>query len=485
MPLCLVSAVSIISDSRGVASGKADTSKWVLDRTLGLPRAPTASKRGAFATHRGQFWLHLASECWCPIAVCYRELVASQRGTEVNRLFRAESSTARFPFSLRLPPKHVIVIPRPPMSDQPSDEKELVGASEAAPHDTEESKRRSRDNQARSSWLRLALHFVLGAAVGGIATTVSGDIPGIGSRTRQSLTILGWLAAIGLALLPVPGNRFFDALRRWLRIGLLLAAVAAVALAVVEIARVDLRLVDRPQVFGWLLGALVVIGGVLFLAARIGAGDRASELPRHAFPVKEPYEKWFELLKLEYEKGADRYENIYRAIWQNFSYAVAVGAALLTFAATKLRIDFLQFVALSPVVFWFVATFIPMNRYGELTRARLRQIEREINLVFFNAEDARRHGLGFRHFTSFASARSLWRVGDVVHFTGALVGLYWLWLLSSVVANHKKEGDPLVLPAPPQIIAPSAAASGTVQAPHAQSPSPLVTATAPPRHVVP
>jgi hypothetical protein len=37
----------------------------------------------------------------------------------------------------------------------------------------------------------------------------------------------------------------------------------------------------------------------------------------------------FELLKLEYEKAAERYENVYRAMWQNFSYLSLISAGTL------------------------------------------------------------------------------------------------------------------------------------------------------------
>jgi len=233
---------------------------------------------------------------------------------------------------------------------------------------------------------------------------------------------------------------------RWLLVPL---AVIIAAVAIWTAEEPDVGQVGRFKMFCWILGVLVLIGAILSLAAHTGSKRKEVKEPEALSPVKDPQNKWFDLLKLEYDKGADRYENIYRAVWQNFSYAVAVGAALLTFAATKLRMDFLQFVALSPLVFWFVATFIPMNHYGERTRARLREIERDFNVIFFNGNEARKNNLGFRHFTDFARARSFWRVGDVVHFTGALVGLYWVWLLASVLTLRDPK-KPVVLSAPPQ-----------------------------------
>lgn len=269
----------------------------------------------------------------------------------------------------------------------------------------------------------------------------------------------------------VAGHKVPEASKSWsddvwlgMRIGVLLLAVVLAALGVVWGTEHEFRPQEKQAVFYWILGTLLAIGLVLFTTARMGpkvATKKAIQEPD--LPITKPHDKWFELLKLEYEKGADRYENIYRAVWQNFSYSVAVGAAILTFAATKLRMDFLAFVALSPVVFWFVATFIPMNRYGELTRARLRSIERDLNLIFFSSKEAQANHLGFSHFTKFASARSLWRVGDVVHFTGALVGLFWIWLLAGVL-TLRDEKHPLILPPQPQatiVVAPPSAPAST------------------------
>jgi hypothetical protein len=48
-------------------------------------------------------------------------------------------------------------------------------------------------------------------------------------------------------------------------------------------------------------------------------------------------EKWYDLHKMEYELAAARYENIYRAIWQNFSYMAVLAGGILTFGAWPLR----------------------------------------------------------------------------------------------------------------------------------------------------
>lgn len=240
---------------------------------------------------------------------------------------------------------------------------------------------------------------------------------------------------------------------RWGRAAILLGAIAVVAIGTAIAVGRGIRGVGQGTMFFVLLAVALLLAAVLFAAARIGVNKKspsdATRIPNP--PAADREKQWFDLLKLEYEKGAERYENIYKAIWLNFSYSVAVGAAILTFAASKLRLDLLQFASLSPVVFWFVATFIPMNYYGELTRARLRNIERDFNeLFFFDARSGKPNAgkpydLGFHHFAKFADARSFWRVGDVVQLTGGLVGLYWLWELASVL-TLRQPNQPLVLP---------------------------------------
>jgi hypothetical protein len=43
------------------------------------------------------------------------------------------------------------------------------------------------------------------------------------------------------------------------------------------------------------------------------------------------------LYTLEYEKAAERYENIYRSIWTIFSYLTAVAAGFLAFGSERIE----------------------------------------------------------------------------------------------------------------------------------------------------
>ncbi|SRR6266540_1122168 len=147
--------------------------------------------------------------------------------------------------------------------------------------------------------------------------------------------------------------------------------------------------------------------------------------------VTERRGKWFELKKLEYEKAAERYDNIYRAVWQNFSYMAAVSAGILTFGSNKITDNYLYVaLALTPLVFWLIANFLPMDHYGDATRSRLKAIEEDINKLYFpEAGDPK---LG--HFILFRNTKYKWRVRNVVSVVGGLIAA--AWLLCLVVAAH-------------------------------------------------
>jgi hypothetical protein len=125
-----------------------------------------------------------------------------------------------------------------------------------------------------------------------------------------------------------------------------------------------------------------------------------------------------ELLVLEYQNAVGRYENLYKAIWQNFSYLSVVAGVLLTFGSKALSISVVSLLALSPLLFWFLATFLPMDYYGQRARARLGQIERELTNKYFA-------GPGLGHFTDFATLEYRWHVGEAVKGFGLVVSLCW------------------------------------------------------------
>lgn len=137
----------------------------------------------------------------------------------------------------------------------------------------------------------------------------------------------------------------------------------------------------------------------------------------------------FQLVKLEYEKAAERYDNIYRAIWQNFSYMAALAAGILTFGSGKVPdLSLLVVLALTPLVFWWIANFLPMDHYGDATRTRLKAIEEDINTVYLSKSGTPKLG----HFLLFRDTKYKWRARNIVSAVGILITA--IWLFSGVVA---------------------------------------------------
>jgi hypothetical protein len=93
-------------------------------------------------------------------------------------------------------------------------------------------------------------------------------------------------------------------------------------------------------------------------------------------------ERAMELYKLEYEKAAERYDNIYRSIWTIFSYLTAVAAGFLAFGKDKIEPHALICMAASPLLFWFWTTYMPLDRYGNEVIKRLGEIECTLNADF-------------------------------------------------------------------------------------------------------
>jgi len=105
-----------------------------------------------------------------------------------------------------------------------------------------------------------------------------------------------------------------------------------------------------------------------------------------------------DLYKMEYELTAARYENIFKAIWQNFSYMTAISGAVLAFGGNRFQPNFLWFLVCLPLVFWFLATYLPLDRYGDMSSVRLKEIEGIFKDPPYNAS--------IGHFSAFESRKS-------------------------------------------------------------------------------
>ncbi|HEX8735898.1 MAG TPA: hypothetical protein VF721_11270 [Pyrinomonadaceae bacterium] len=128
--------------------------------------------------------------------------------------------------------------------------------------------------------------------------------------------------------------------------------------------------------------------------------------------VKTDKQNLLTLYSLEYQKAAERYQSIYVSIWTNFSYMSVVAGALLTLGSNLYsNISLIAFLASLPLIFWYVVSYIPMNRYGNDVIKRLKEIE-EIFKKEFGAE--------LDHFKKF-SDRNFPRVRPAMFVFGFLL----------------------------------------------------------------
>lgn len=143
----------------------------------------------------------------------------------------------------------------------------------------------------------------------------------------------------------------------------------------------------------------------------------------------------FEIFKLEYEQAAQRYENIYKAIWQIFSYMAVLAAAILTFGAraSNLPLAVAVLIALLPLLFWYSAIYIPMNFYGEQDRKRLADIEKNFNEEFLsnNINRYMNHYSGFYKEAEKPNkeVKKLWRVKQAVNSWFVIIALIFVILV--------------------------------------------------------
>ena len=114
-----------------------------------------------------------------------------------------------------------------------------------------------------------------------------------------------------------------------------------------------------------------------------------------------------EAYKLEYEKCAQRYDDVYKAAWTNFSYMAIVAGAILTFGGDRFLPQLSALLACLPLLFWWLASFEPLNRYGDQVIRRLRLIELILTDLYQldTLNEAQKKELanekGLRHFRNF------------------------------------------------------------------------------------
>ena len=145
-----------------------------------------------------------------------------------------------------------------------------------------------------------------------------------------------------------------------------------------------------------------------------------------------------------YEIAARRYENIYQSTWTIFSYMSAITAAIFTFAGSRLYIEPLLACGLLPLIYWFLTTYLPLDRYGNASLEDLKRLEKLLSSS----------GIDVRQFTGFDKKRReqgqqfrrarFWIVGSfILILTAWSVGL-------ALTVQKIYRGYELAPPSPPE-----------------------------------
>jgi hypothetical protein len=133
-----------------------------------------------------------------------------------------------------------------------------------------------------------------------------------------------------------------------------------------------------------------------------------NETPRVENRADGPHEEALEIYKMEYERCTQRYNDLYNAAWTNFSYMALVAGGILSFGGSRFVTPLTAFLACLPLLFWWLATFEPLNRYGDLVEKQILKIEKALNALSISRledvpEEARK---GLTHFEDFAKRGS-------------------------------------------------------------------------------
>jgi hypothetical protein len=156
-----------------------------------------------------------------------------------------------------------------------------------------------------------------------------------------------------------------------------------------------------------------------------------------------PYKEAVEIYKMEYEKAAQRYNDLYDSAWTNFSYMALVAGGLLTFGGARFVTPLTALLACLPLLFWWIATFEPLNRYGDMVQKELGEIEKALNALCISKDFPKEAQKGLTHFQNFASReqdRSKTRIITKHAFT---LAIFLPLLLFSMNTFLKNDNPPL------------------------------------------
>lgn len=140
-----------------------------------------------------------------------------------------------------------------------------------------------------------------------------------------------------------------------------------------------------------------------------------------------------DLYKMEYERAAQRYDDLYKAAWTNFSYLALVSGAILTFGSNRFMPELSVFFATLPLLFWWRASFEPLNRYGDQVIDRLKSIEEILSKLggLRQVPEVSDDKKGLQHYGAFASRQIQPKIAGRFWFAIFI----WLFLLTASLAG--------------------------------------------------
>jgi hypothetical protein len=119
----------------------------------------------------------------------------------------------------------------------------------------------------------------------------------------------------------------------------------------------------------------------------------------------------------EYRQAAESYRHTYATIWQAGALIAAAGGLLAASGEPAVR----AFAPLPPIA-WYLAVFLPMDRYGDLRRDRLKELEEILSSALPSVQMA--HFARFRRVTKERSPVRRWLGGwRVRHAVTGMVSL--------------------------------------------------------------
>lgn len=194
-----------------------------------------------------------------------------------------------------------------------------------------------------------------------------------------------------------------------------------------------------------------------------------------------PDKEALDIYKMEYERAAQRYNDLYNAVWTNFSYMALISGGMLTFGGAKFVTSVTILLACVPLLFWWAATFEPLNRYGDKVQDDLKDIEEALRFLLSSEDPAETTPKRPAHFSNFAKRgqgkllERTWRVRYLVRAAAVILILTTIWSGVIVICLWMR-GESLTIKGEPLTVM-AASPSPTPTSTPMNSPSPSLEPT--------